>query len=42
MRAAIGSIDIVQSALGRRSSAMGAVALVLEETFRSPAEDLIK
>jgi glucokinase-like ROK family protein len=42
MRAAIGSTDIVQSSLGRRSTAMGAVALVLEETFRSPAEDLIK
>jgi glucokinase-like ROK family protein len=42
MRATIGSIDIVQSALGRNSTALGAVALVLEETFRSPAEDLIR
>jgi hypothetical protein len=35
-------VEIVQAALGRRSTALGAVALVLEETFRSPAEDLIK
>jgi predicted NBD/HSP70 family sugar kinase len=42
MRAAIGNTDIVQSTLGRRSTALGAVALVIEETFRSPAKDLIK
>ncbi len=41
MRAAIGSTDIVQSALGRRSTEMGAVALVLEQAFRSPARDLL-
>ena len=42
MRAAIKGTNIVQSTLGRRSSALGAVALVLEETFRSPAKDLIR
>jgi predicted NBD/HSP70 family sugar kinase len=42
MRAAIASTDVVQAALGRRSTALGAVALVLEETFRSPAEDLVR
>jgi glucokinase-like ROK family protein len=42
MRAAIGNTDIVQAALGRRSTALGAVALVLEEAFRSPAEDLVR
>ncbi len=41
IRATIGNIEIVQSALGRRSTALGAVALVLEETFRNPAKDLI-
>lgn len=40
MRAAIGGTDIVQATLGRRSTTFGAVALVLEETFRSPAHDL--
>lgn len=42
MRAAIGGTDIVQASLGRRSTALGAVALVLEETFRSPAHDLVR
>lgn len=41
MRAAIGSADIVQAQLGRLSTALGAVALVLEETFRSPARDFL-
>jgi predicted NBD/HSP70 family sugar kinase len=41
MQAATGNFDIVQSALGRRATALGAVALVLQETFRSPAQDLI-
>jgi glucokinase-like ROK family protein len=42
VRAAITSTDIVQAALGRRSTALGAVALVLEETFSSPVEGLTK
>lgn len=42
MRAAINSTVILQAALGRRATALGAVALVLQETFRSPAEDLIR
>jgi glucokinase-like ROK family protein len=41
MRAAAGATDIVQALLGHRSSALGAVALVLNETFRSPAVDLV-
>jgi glucokinase-like ROK family protein len=41
MRAAVGATDIVQAILGHRSSALGAVALVLQETFRSPAVDLV-
>jgi glucokinase-like ROK family protein len=41
MRAAVGATDIVQAILGHRSSALGAVALVLNETFRSPAVDLV-
>lgn len=41
MRAAVGATDIVQAILGHRSSALGAVALVLSETFRSPAVDLV-
>jgi glucokinase-like ROK family protein len=41
MRAAVGATDIVQATLGHRSSALGAVALVLQETFRSPAVDLV-
>jgi glucokinase-like ROK family protein len=42
IRATMADVEIVQAALGRRSTALGAVALVLEETFRNPAEDLIK
>lgn len=41
MQAAFDSTDIVQASLGHRSTALGAVALVLHEAFRSPAEDLI-
>ena len=41
MRAAAGATDIVQATLGHRSSSLGAVALVLQETFRSPAVDLV-
>jgi len=41
MRAAIERAEIVQATLGRRSTSYGAVALVLQETFRSPAADLI-
>jgi predicted NBD/HSP70 family sugar kinase len=41
MRAAFASTEIKQAALGRRSTAYGAVALVLREAFRSPAADLI-
>ena len=41
MRAAIEGTDIVQAVLGKHSTALGAVALVLQETFRSPVEDLI-
>ncbi|MFZ5917198.1 MAG: ROK family transcriptional regulator [Chloroflexota bacterium] len=40
VRAAVENADIVQAALGRRSAAWGAVALVLQETFRSPVSDL--
>lgn len=41
MRAAVGATEIIQATLGHRSSALGAVALVLRETFRSPAVDLV-
>ncbi len=41
VRAAIENTDIVQSALGRRSTALGGIALVLQEVFRSPVDYLI-
>jgi predicted NBD/HSP70 family sugar kinase len=36
VRAALENTEIMQSALGRRSTALGGVALVLQEVFRSP------
>lgn len=41
VRAALENTEIVQAALGGRSTALGGVALVLQETFRSPAEHLV-
>jgi glucokinase-like ROK family protein len=41
VRAAGENVDIVQAALGHRSSALGAVALVIRETFRNPVGDLM-
>ena len=41
VRAAGEDVGIVQAALGRRSSALGAVAQVIQETFRNPVQDLI-
>jgi len=39
VRAAIENVDVVQSELGVRSTALGAVALALQETFKSSAVD---
>jgi glucokinase-like ROK family protein len=41
VRAAGEDVGIVQAALGRRSSALGAVAQVIQEAFRNPVQDLI-
>jgi glucokinase-like ROK family protein len=39
VRAAGENVDIVQASLGHRSSGLGAVALVIRETFRNPVKD---